>query len=101
LYSIKKRKKLCELNELSEKYILSRQTAIMYEYKQLFSQIGSKNEYIKIAVFLIFVAFLLFPVLGKKAAVIVGVVAFLFFCLGVAFWLKAIFFSRDKNDKIR
>jgi len=66
----------------------------MYEYKQLFSQIGSRNEYIKIAVFLIFVAFLLFPVLGKKAAVIVGVVALLFFCLGVAFWLRSVFIER-------
>jgi len=60
----------------------------MYEYKQLFSQIGSKNEYIKIAVFLIFVAFLLFPVLGKTIAIIVGTVALLFFCLGVVFWFK-------------
>ena len=70
----------------------------MYEYKQLFSQIGSRNEYIKIAVFLIFVAFLLFPVLGKKAAVIVGVVALLFFCLGIAFWLKAILPGRSKDQ---
>ena len=60
----------------------------MYEYKQLFSQIGSKNEYIKIAVFLIFVAFLLFPVLGKTIAIIMGTVALLFFCLGVVFWFK-------------
>ncbi len=69
----------------------------MYEYKQLFSQIGSKNEYIKIAVFLIFVAFLLFPVLGKTIAIIVGTVALLFFCLGVAFWLKAILPDRGKD----
>ena len=73
----------------------------MYEIKQLFSQIGSKNEYIKIAVFLIFVAFLLFPVLGKKAAAMVGAVALLSFCLGVVFWLKTILPNRDKNDKIR
>jgi len=73
----------------------------MYEFKQLFSQIGPKNEYIKIAVFLIFVAFLLFPVLGKKAAVIAGAAALLFFCLGVAFWLNTIVSNRDKNDKIR
>lgn len=72
----------------------------MYEYKQLFAQIGSRNEYIKIAVFLIFVAFLLFPVLGKKAAVIVGAAALLFFCLGVAFWLKRISPARDKHDKM-
>jgi hypothetical protein len=71
----------------------------MYEYKQLFSQIGSKNEYIKIAVFLIFVAFLLFPVLGKTIAIIIGTAALLFFCLGVAFWLKAILSGRDKYDK--
>jgi len=64
------------------------QATIMYEYKQLFSQIGSKNEYIKIAVFLIFVAFLLFPVLGKTIAIIVGALALLFFCLGVVFWFK-------------
>ena len=73
----------------------------MFEIKQLFSQIGPKNEYIKIAVFLIFVAFLLFPVLGKKAAVIVGAAALLFFCLGVAFWLKAIMPDRGENDKMR
>ena len=77
------------------------QAAIMYEYKQLFSQIGSKNEYIKIAVFLIFVAFLLFPVLGKKAAVIVGVVALAFACLGAAFRLKAILSAGDKDPKAR
>lgn len=72
----------------------------MYEYKQLFSRIGSKNEYIKIAVFLIFVAFLMFPILGKKAAIIVGVIALLFFCLGALFWLKTISHDRDRNDKM-
>ena len=70
----------------------------MYEIKQLFSQIGSKNEYIKIAVFLIFVSFLLSPVLGKKVAVIVGAAALLFFFLGVASWLKTIISDREKND---
>ena len=72
----------------------------MYEYKQLFSQIGSRNEYIKIAVFLIFVAFLLFPVLGKKAAIVVGSFALLFFCLGVLSWIKTVSHDRDKNDKM-
>lgn len=71
----------------------------MYEIKQLFSQIGSKNEYIKIAVFLIFVAFLLFPVLGKKAAAIVGAAALLFFCLGVFSWLRIVFSARKENDQ--
>ena len=71
----------------------------MYEYKQLFSRIGSRNEYIKIAVFLIFVAFLLFPVLGKKAAVVVGSLALLFFCLGVAFWLRSAFSDREQEKK--
>jgi len=70
---------------------------IMYEYKQFFSQIGSRNEYIKIAVFLIFVSFLLFPILGKKAAVIIGAVALLSFCLGVVFWLRSIAPKRNKN----
>jgi membrane associated rhomboid family serine protease len=69
----------------------------MYEYKQLFSRIGSRNEYIKIAVFLIFVAFLLFPVLGKKAAIIVGAVALVFACLGAVFRLKAILSARDED----
>ena len=69
----------------------------MYEYKQLFSQIGSKNEYIKIAVFLIFVAFLLSSVLGKTIAIIIGTAALLFFCLGVAFWLRSAF--SDKQQK--
>ncbi len=69
----------------------------MYEYKQLFSQIGSKNEYIKIAVLLIFVAFLLSPLLGKTIAIIIGTVALLFFCLGVAFGLKAILPGRGKD----
>ena len=71
----------------------------MYEIKQLFSQIGSRNEYIKIAVFLIFVAFLLFPVLGKKAAVIVGAAALLFFFLGVTFWMRSIVFKRKDNGR--
>jgi hypothetical protein len=73
----------------------------MYEIKQLFAHIGPKNEYIKIAVFLIFVAFLLFPVLGKKAAAIVGALALVFFCLGVFFRLRAILPSRNENDKMR
>lgn len=69
----------------------------MYEYKQLFSQIGSKNEYIKIAVFLIFVAFLMSPVLGKTIAIIIGTVALLFFCLGIAFWMRSAFSNREQK----
>lgn len=65
----------------------------MYEFKQLFSQIGSKNEYIKIAFFLIFVAFILFAVLGIKMAMIIGGAALLFACLGAFVWIKKTFFS--------
>ena len=71
----------------------------MYEYKQLFSQIGSKNEYIKIAVFLIFVAFLLTPVFGKTIAYIIGAVALIFAGLGAAFFLKTVLSGRDKDHK--
>ena len=74
---------------------------IMYAIKQLFSQIGSRNEYIKIAVFLIFVAFLLFPVLGKTAALIAGTAGLLFFFLGATFWLRSIFFKRNNNRRKR
>ena len=70
----------------------------MFEIKQLFSRIGSRNEYIKLAVILIFVSFLLSPVLGKKTAVAVGVAALLFFCLGVASWLKTILSNRSQNE---
>ena len=73
----------------------------MYEIKQLFSRIGPKNEYIKIAVFLIFVSFLLFPVLGKTVAVIVGAAALLFFFLGVVSRLKTILPDRGENDRRR
>lgn len=65
----------------------------MYEFKQLFSQIGSKNEYVKIAFFLIFVAFILSAVLGRKVAMAIGAVALVFACLGVVFWVRKTFFS--------
>ncbi|MDX2512122.1 MAG: hypothetical protein QNK25_08755 [Desulfobacterales bacterium] len=60
----------------------------MDEYKKLFSNIGSRNEYIKIAVLLIFVAFLLSSILGKWATILIGVIALLFACLGIFYKLK-------------
>ncbi|MBW2178556.1 MAG: hypothetical protein JRH03_16740, partial [Deltaproteobacteria bacterium] len=46
----------------------------------------SRNEYIKIAVLLMFVMFILSAVLGRKATVIIGVIALIFTCLGAAFY---------------
>ncbi|MBW2611322.1 MAG: hypothetical protein JRD49_04705 [Deltaproteobacteria bacterium] len=71
----------------------------MYELKQLFSHIGSRNEYIKIAVLLMFVMFILSAVLGRKATVIIGVIALIFTCLGAAFWLRGILSESRKNKK--
>jgi len=71
----------------------------MDEYKKLFSNIGSKNEYIKIAVLLIFVAFLLSSVLGKTATILIGVIALLFACLGIFHKLKRIAPDHTIEDK--
>ena len=70
----------------------------MDEYKKLFSNIGSKNEYLKIAVLLIFVIFILLPIIGKKATIIVGVIALLFACLGIVYKLKRITSEHTKED---
>ena len=71
----------------------------MDEYKKLFSNIGSKNEYIKIAVLLIFVIFILSSVLGKNATIIIGVIALLFACMGIVYKLKRIIFDHTNEDK--
>jgi len=71
----------------------------MDEYKKLFSNIGSKNEYIKIAVLLIFVAFLLSSVLGKTATILIGVIALLFACLGIFYKLKRSAPDHTNEDK--
>jgi len=71
----------------------------MDEYKKLFSNIGSKNEYIKIAVLLIFVTFLLSSILGKSATILIGVIALLFACLGVVYKLKRITPGHTNEDK--
>jgi Na+/H+ antiporter NhaD/arsenite permease-like protein len=71
----------------------------MDEYKKLFSNIGSKNEYIKIAVLLIFVTFLLSSILGKMTTIIIGVIALLFACLGIVYKLKRITSDHTNEDK--
>ena len=71
----------------------------MDEYKKLFSNIGSKNEYIKIAVLLIFVIFILSSILGKKATILIGVIALLFAFLGLAYKMKGISSGRTNEDE--
>ena len=71
----------------------------MDDYKKLFSNIGSKNEYIKIAVLLIFVIFILSSILGKRATFFIGVIALLFACFGIAYKLKRITSDRTSEDK--
>jgi hypothetical protein len=71
----------------------------MDEYKKLFSNIGSKNEYIKIAVLLIFVIFILSSILGKMATILIGVIALLFACLGIVYKLKRITSDHTNEDK--
>ena len=71
----------------------------MDEYKKLFSNIGSKNEYIKIAVLLIFVTFLLSSILGKMATILIGVIALIFACMGIVYKLKRITSDRTNKDK--
>lgn len=71
----------------------------MDEYKKLFANIGSKNEYIKIAVLLIFVTFLLSSILGKKVAILIGVIALLFACMGIVYRLKRITSNHTNEDK--
>lgn len=71
----------------------------MDEYKKLFSNIGSKNEYIKIAVLLIFVIFILSSILGKKATILIGVIALLFALLGVAHKMKGISSGHTREDE--
>ena len=71
----------------------------MDEYKKLFSNIGSKNEYIKIAVLLIFVTFLLSSILGKRATILIGVIALLFACLGIFYKLKRVTSDHTNEDK--
>ncbi len=71
----------------------------MDEYKKLFSNIGSKNEFIKIAVLLIFVIFILSSVLGKRATIIIGVIALLFACLGIVYTLKRMTSDHTNKDR--
>jgi Ca2+/Na+ antiporter len=71
----------------------------MDEYKKLFANIGSKNEYIKIAVLLIFVVFILSSVLGKGAFIIIGMIALLFACLGIVYALKRMSSDHTDEDK--
>jgi len=71
----------------------------MDEYKKLFANIGSKNEYIKIAVLLIFVVFILSSILGKRATIVIGVIALLFTCLGIVYTLKRIASDHKNEDK--
>ena len=71
----------------------------MDDYKKLFSNIGSKNEYIKIAVLLIFVTFILSSILGKRATILIGAIALLFACLGIVYKLKRITSDLTKEDK--
>jgi L-asparagine transporter-like permease len=71
----------------------------MDEYKTLFANIGSKNEYLKIAVLLIFVVFILLPIIGKKATIIVGVIALFFACLGIVYKLKRTTSDHTNEDK--
>jgi len=71
----------------------------MDEYKKLFSNIGSKNEYIKITVLLIFVTFLLSSILGKRATILIGVIALLFACLGIFYKLKRVTSDHTNEDK--
>ena len=70
----------------------------MDEYKKLFSNIGSKNEYIKIAVLLIFIVFILSSILGKMATIVIGVIALLFACLGIVYKLKRIKSDHTNED---
>lgn len=70
---------------------------LMDEYKKLFAHIGSKNDYIKIAVLLIFVMFILSSVLGKKPTIIIGVVALFFIGLGIVYKVRAITSQRKKQ----
>ena len=72
----------------------------MYELKQLFSQIGSRNEYVKISVFLCIVVFILYAVLGRRIAMIIGAIALIFACLGAAFWLKGLLADRHKHKNL-
>ncbi len=60
---------------------------------------GSKNEYIKIAVLLIFVIFILSPILGIKTTILVGVIALFFVCLGIVYRLKRITSDHTNKDK--
>jgi hypothetical protein len=69
----------------------------MDEYKKLFAHIGSKNDYIKIAVLLIFVMFILSSVLGKTPTIIIGVVALIFIGLGIVYKVRAITSQRKKQ----
>jgi hypothetical protein len=69
----------------------------MDEYKKLFAHIGSKNDYIKIAVLLIFVMFMLSSVLGKTPTIIIGVVALIFIGLGIVYKVRAITSQRKKQ----
>ena len=71
----------------------------MDEYKKLFSNIGSKNEYIKIAVLLIFIVFILSSILGKMATIVIGVIALLFAGLGIVYKLKRIKSDHTNEDK--
>ena len=71
----------------------------MDEYRKLFSNIGSKNEYIKIAVLLIFVIFILSAILGKRTTILIGVIALLFACLGIVYKLKRIASDHTNEDK--
>ncbi|MFC1876961.1 hypothetical protein ACFL2E_06800 [Thermodesulfobacteriota bacterium] len=71
----------------------------MDDYKKLFSNIGSKNEYIKIAVWLIFVIFILSAILGKRATILIGVIALLVACLGIVYKLKRITSDHTNEDK--
>jgi len=63
----------------------------MDEYKKLFANIGSKNEYFKVAVLLIFVMFILSSVLGMRVTIIIGVIAIIFIFFGFLFFMKRIF----------
>ena len=71
----------------------------MDEYKKLFSNIGSKNEYTKIAVLLIFVIFILSSVLGQRATILIGIIALFFACLGIVYKLKRVISDRTNEDK--
>jgi len=71
----------------------------MDEYKKLFSNIGCKNEYIKMAELLIFLIFILSSILGKMATILIGVIALLFACMGIVYTLKRITSDRTNKDK--